>query len=430
MNIIEYKNIKETVFQEIFDNGLTLKIIPKKGYKKTFVCLGTNYGSLTNIFKPYNENDYQEMPLGIAHFLEHKMFEKEDESDVSNKFAELGLEVNAYTDYTETVYLFYGSSNLEEGINLLLDFVQKPYFNKESIENEKGIIKQELLMYLDSPKERLHNGLMENMFKKYPLRYDVGGTVESIYNITPELLYKCHNTFYHPSNMSLVIVGDVDPLYIRDIVLENQSKKQFINDLIIDRKFNFEDEMVNNKTSSINMDVVRPKVTIGIKLPHQEYQKNEAMMIELMLKIIMEIKIGPSSNYYQELIDNELISGGIGYSVFLDGNAGYLKLRADSNKPGELKEELKKFLLSLSNIKINEEEFLRFKKAVLGSFLKELNDPEFIATSFIEYDFKNCDLFSSISLIEELEIEDIKKMGNYFKEEALCDFTVYPQLWK
>lgn len=430
MNIIEYKNIKETVFQEIFDNGLSLKIIPKKGYKKTFVCLGTNYGSLTNIFKPYNENDYQEMPLGIAHFLEHKMFEKEDESDVSNKFAELGLEVNAYTDYTETVYLFYGSSNLEEGINLLLDFVQKPYFNKESIENEKGIIKQELLMYLDSPKERLHNGLMENMFKKYPLRYDVGGTVESIYNITPELLYKCHNTFYHPSNMSLVIVGDVDPLYIRDIVLENQSKKQFINDLIIDRKFNFEDEMVNNKTSSINMDVVRPKVTIGIKLPHQEYQKNEAMMIELMLKIIMEIKIGPSSNYYQELIDNELISGGIGYSVFLDGNAGYLKLRADSNKPEELKEELKKFLLSLSNIKINEEEFLRFKKAVLGSFLKELNDPEFIATSFIEYDFKNCDLFSSISLIEKLEIEDIKKMGNYFKEEALCDFTVYPQLWR
>ena len=153
-------------------------------------------------------------------------------------------------------------------------------------------------------------------------------------------------------------------------------------------------------------------------------------MIELMLKIIMEIKIGPASNYYQELIDNELISGGIGYSVFLDGNAGYLKLRADSNKPEELKEELKRFLLSLSDITISVEEFLRFKKAVLGSFLKELNDPEFIATSFIEYDFKNCDLFSSISLIEKLELEDIKKMGNYFKEEALCDFTVYPQLWK
>ena len=430
MKIIEYNNIKETVFQEIFDNGLNLKIIPKKGYKKTFVCLGTNYGSLTNIFKPIDGKEYQEMPLGIAHFLEHKMFEKEDESDVSNKFAELGLEVNAYTDYTETVYLFYGSSNLEAGINLLLDFVQNPYFNKESIENEKGIIKQELLMYLDSPKERLHNGLMENMFKKYPLRYDVGGTVESIFNITPELLYKCHNTFYHPSNMILVIVGDVDPIYIRDIVLENQSKKQFIKDLIIDRKFDFEDEVVNNKTSSINMDVVRPKVTVGIKLPHQEYQKNEAMMIELMLKIIMEIKIGPASNYYQELIDNELISGGIGYSVFLDGNAGYLKLRADSNKPEELKEELKRFLLSLSDITISVEEFLRFKKAVLGSFLKELNDPEFIATSFIEYDFKNCDLFSSISLIEKLELEDIKKMGNYFKEEALCDFTVYPQLWK
>ena len=274
MKIIEYNNIKETVFQEIFDNGLNLKIIPKKGYKKTFVCLGTNYGSLTNIFKPIDGKEYQEMPLGIAHFLEHKMFEKEDESDISNKFAELGLEVNAYTDYTETVYLFYGSSNLEAGINLLLDFVQNPYFNKESIENEKGIIKQELLMYLDSPKERLHNGLMENMFKKYPLRYDVGGTVESIFNITPELLYKCHNTFYHPSNMILVIVGDVDPIYIRDIVLENQSKKQFIEDLIIDRKFDFEDEVVNNKTSSVNMDVVRPKVTVGIKLPHQEYQKN------------------------------------------------------------------------------------------------------------------------------------------------------------
>lgn len=430
MEIIEYKNIKETVFHEKLNNGLSLKIIPKKGYKKTFVCLGTNYGSLTNIFKPLNEVDYQEMPLGIAHFLEHKMFEKEDEDDISNRFAELGLEVNAYTDYTETVYLFYGSNNLEIGLNLLLDFVQIPYFNEESVENEKGIIKQELLMYLDSPKERLHNGLMENMFKKYPLRYDVGGTVESINNINSDLLYKCYYTFYHPSNMSLVIVGDVDPYHISDIVIRNQNKKKFLDNFIIDKKYDFENEVVNSKSSSINMDVVRPKVSVGIKLPHQKYLENEAMMIELMLKIIMEIKIGPSSNYYQELIDNELISGGIGYSVFLDGNAGYIKLRADSNKPEELKEELKKFLLSLNKIEICDEEFVRFKKAVLGSFLKELNDPEFIATSFIEYDFKNCDLFSSIGLIEGLTLEDIKKMGNYFKEEALCDFTVYPQLWK
>lgn len=427
MEIKEYKNINEIVYSEKLSNGLNIKIVPKKGYKKTFVCFGTNYGSLTNKFVPFNEKEYLEVPLGIAHFLEHKMFAMEDDSDASNLFAEMGLEANAYTDYMETVYLFSGANNIEEGINLLLDFVQKPHFTDENVNSEQGIIEQELLMYLDVPRDRLHIGLMENMFEVYPLRYDVGGTVESIKDINKELLYKCYETFYHPSNMNLVVVGDVEPSEIINIVKENQEKKTFHKVSDIKRSFLVEDEKVNRKFSSIKMDVVTPKVAIGIKLPFEKYQKNESMMIELMLKLILESKLGPASDFYQELIDKELISGGVGFSVFLDDKCGYIKVSADSKNPDEYRKVMKDFLLDLNEIDMSEDEFNRYKKAILGSFLKGLNSTDFIASSFIEYDFKNCDLFSSIELLENIKLEDIKKVGKYFTTDALCEFVINPK---
>lgn len=425
-----YDNINEIVYEEKLSNGLTIKIIPKPGYKKVFACFGTNYGSLTNKFVPYNESEYVEVPLGIAHFLEHKLFAMEDGTDAANIFTEMGLEANAYTDYTETVYLFSGTSEIENGINLLLDFVQKPYFTDENVESERGIIEQELLMYLDMPRDRLHSGLMENMFEVYPLRYDVGGTVEEIKKIDKETLYKCYNTFYHPSNMSFIIVGDVDCDKIFELIRSNQNKKDFPKPLDIKRNFLVEDENVVRKYSSIKMDVSIPKIAIGFKLPFEKYSYNENMMIELYLKIILESKLGPSSDFYQELLDEELISGSLGYSVFLDDKCGYVKVSADSKKPEEYSKKMKEFLLKLSKVKIENNEFERFKKAILGSFLKSLNSLEFIASSFIEYDFKNCDLFSSIKLLENSTLKDVKKMGKYFKESALTEFVVFPKDWK
>ena len=172
-NVVNYQQVGETVYQYKLDSGLEIIIIPKPKFEKTFVCFGTKYGSLTNKFVPYGQEEYVDFPLGIAHFLEHQMFATKD-GDVALKFTDLGLEVNAYTGWLETVYLFKGADHILDGINLLLDFVQTPYFIEENIESERNIIIQELKMYLDKPGVALENGITNNMFALYPIKYDVG----------------------------------------------------------------------------------------------------------------------------------------------------------------------------------------------------------------------------------------------------------------
>ena len=208
-----YEQLNEKVYSEILPNGLRVIVIPKPGFNKTFVCFAAKYGALVNRFVPRDGSDYVEMPLGIAHFLEHKMFDLPSGDDASTLFARYGLDSNAMTNYTMTAYLFSGAANITDGINLLLDFVQDPYFTDESVKKEQGIIVQELKMYLDDPNDALHLGLMQNLFHQYPLRYDVGGTVDSIMEITKEHLYKCYRTFYHPANMDLIVVGDPDNIF-------------------------------------------------------------------------------------------------------------------------------------------------------------------------------------------------------------------------
>ncbi|HHZ11408.1 MAG TPA: insulinase family protein, partial [Acholeplasmataceae bacterium] len=207
-----YRLLQERIHFEELENGLAVYVVPKPGFKKTFACFATKYGAMINRFVPYGESEYIDVPLGIAHFLEHKMFEMPDGTDASEIFARMGLDSNASTSHLMTTYLFSGTANIKEGLNLLLDFVQTPYFTEERVLREQGIIAQELKMYLDDPNEALHLGLMQNLFRVYPLRFDVGGTLESIMQITPEHLNKCYRTFYHPSNMALIVVGDIDAI--------------------------------------------------------------------------------------------------------------------------------------------------------------------------------------------------------------------------
>ncbi|MDD3171326.1 MAG: pitrilysin family protein [Bacilli bacterium] len=426
MEIKKYENIDECVYSFQLPNSLRIKIIPKKGFKKTFVCLGTKYGSLTNKFIPLGGNEFIEVPLGIAHFLEHKLFANEDGTDAMNQFSELGLEANSYTDYVQTVYLFSGSSNIEKGINILLDFVQTPYFTAENIRSEQKIIIQELKMYQDTPNERLHNGLMNNMFKDYPLKYDIGGTIEEISKITKENLYTCYQTFYHPSNMELVITGDVDIDETISNIERNQDKKKFQEEKSIRRHFSEENIEVNIKESNYKMDIVTASLAVGIKLPLHNFSKNEAIVEEMLLKIILSSTIGSSTKFYQNLLDKQLISNDLRYSIYFDGACGYIKITADCFDPSKLRKVLVKKILTLSDINIDLNTFERFKKAVIGSFIKSLNSLEYIATCLLEYDFKNCDIFESLSLLEKLTLNDALKMGKYFKEEAITSFAIYP----
>ena len=206
-------------------NGLNVYILPKKGFSKTFVTFSTKYGSIDREFIPLGKKEPVTVPDGIAHFLEHKMFEKE-EGDVFQQFSEKGASANAFTSFTKTTYLFSSTDHVLDNTKTLLDFVQQPYFTEETVEKEKGIIGQEITMYDDQPDWRLYFGAIENMYKDHPVKIDIAGTVESIDKITADHLYECYNTFYHPSNMTVFVVGAVNPQEMMDFIKQDQACKK------------------------------------------------------------------------------------------------------------------------------------------------------------------------------------------------------------
>lgn len=220
-----YETLHEELFYEKMDNGLDVYILPKKGFNKTYATFTTNYGSVDNQFVPLGKTEMKRVPDGIAHFLEHKLFEKED-GDVFQQFSKQGASANAFTTFTRTAYLFSSTDNVEKNLETLIDFVQSPYFSDKTVEKEKGIIGQEIRMYDDNPDWRVYFGAIESMYHNHPVKIDIAGTVESIAQITKELLYECYETFYHPSNMLLFVVGPVDEQKIMQQIRDNQAKSR------------------------------------------------------------------------------------------------------------------------------------------------------------------------------------------------------------
>lgn len=427
MNEMYFPKIDEKLYHETLENGLNVYIVPKPGYNKTYATFVTKFGACVDRFIPYGEKDYITVPLGVAHFLEHKMFEMENGEDASNLFANLGADSNAFTDYIQTAYIVSCTNKVDEVINLLLDYVQSPFFNDKNVTKEQGIIEQELMMYMDKPNSRSHLGLLQNMYSQYVMREDIVGTIESIRSINKEILYTCYNTFYHPSNMILMIVGNVDLNQIITLVKNNQAQKQFKPIIDINKEFTVEDNQVFKKTSTIKMDILMPKVSIGLKLPYRNYEKNELLLFEVKLKMLLEKTFGVSSETYQELLDKELVNTGFNYSTYLDLYSGYIKLNANTFKVNEFIDYINQKLLSLANFEIDDEQFDRMKKAMIGSFVKSFNYPDFIANGFIDYYMKDCNLFDSIELFESIKKEDLYELRSLFEEKAICNFIIEPK---
>lgn len=423
---IEYKKLGEVLYKKVLNNGLTVLINHKKGLNKVFSAFITNFGAHDTTFIPINESNYITVPLGVAHFLEHKVFEMPNGIDASDLFAKLGADSNAYTDFNETAYIVSCTSNFNEVITTLLDFVQTPYFTDENVKKEQGIIIEELNMYQDNPNDRLHHLLMRNMYKKNLLREDVVGTYESIKSITKEILYTCYNTFYHPSNMFLIISGDVDVIETLKLIEENQNQKTFPKFKNLKCKYNLEDNVVNKKTGSSKMDILMSKVSVGVKLPIFEYDKNEVLKIELITKIMLENSFGMCSNNYQYMLDNELIND-FSYSCNFDDKSSYIKLSANSFKPKEFSKFIKQELLKFNDYKIDEITFYNIKKALIGGCIRAFDSEEYICTSYVEYLFKNCNIFEGVEIINSITIDDLKKFGKYFNKDSFTEYIINPK---
>lgn len=421
-----YNNINEIVYKKVLKNGLTVFINKKQGFNKIFLSLITNFGASDTKFIPIDSNEYLEIPLGVAHFLEHKMFEMPNGIDASNLFLDLGADSNAYTDYNETAYVVSCTSNFNKVLELLLDFVQTPYFTDENVNKEKGIIIEELKMYQDNPSDRLYNSLLKNLYKTNNHREDVVGTIESINSITKEILYTCYNTFYHPQNMYLSISGDVDVEETFKIIEDNQDKKQFPKFKGIKCKYDIESNVVNRKSGSSSMDIVMPRVSVGLKLPVFEYEQDELLKLECISKIMLEYKFGFSSKNYQYMLDEDLISG-FTYSFHYDKSSSYIKFIANSFNPKLFANFIKNELINFNQFSIDEKSFNNIKKGIIGTFIKSFDNVEFVSTNLVEYLFKNTNIFNAVKIIESITIEDLLDFCKYFNEKSISYYIIKPK---
>jgi len=422
MEKIAFEQLKEELYYEKLENGLDVYILPKIGFNKAYATFTTKYGSIDNHFKPFGKDDYVKVPDGIAHFLEHKLFEKED-GDVFQQFSRQGASANAFTSFTRTAYLFSSTSHVEKNLETLMDFVQEPYFTEKTVEKEKGIIGQEITMYDDNPDWRLYYGVIENMFKSHPVKIDIAGTKETISHITKDMLYECYNTFYHPSNMLLFVVGAVEPAQIMSQIKENQAKKNYSAQPEIERSFEPEIEEVAEKKQVLKMNVQTPKCIVGIKAPSSTLKGQEMLKQELSTNIMLDILFGKSSVGYTELYNEGLIDDSFSYDFSQEQGFGFAMAGGDTNDPERLTERITSILMDAKTGSIfNEENLVRARKKKIGAFLRAINSPEYIANQFTRYAFNDMDLFEVVPVLESITVEDIKSAASGLIDEKR--FTV------
>ncbi|RXT15177.1 pitrilysin family protein [Ammoniphilus sp. CFH 90114] len=426
MKEITYDQLKETLYYEKLDNGLDVYILPKHGFSKTYATFTTKYGSVDNHFKVPGK-DQVKVPDGIAHFLEHKMFEEEEGGDVFNKFATYGASANAFTSFDRTAYLFSSTGNVKENLTTLLDFVQSPYFTEENVEKEKGIIGQEIKMYDDNADWRVYFGLIQNMYHHHPVQIDIAGTIPSITEITKDMLYTCYETFYHPSNMLLFIVGAVEPKEILNLVRENQAKKNYQAQEEIERFFEDEPTHVDVPQTIKEMTVAMPKVMFGYKEKEVGLVGDDLLKRELTTQLVLDILLGQSSNLYQSLYEEGLINDTFGTDYSGESKYGFSVMGGDTPDPEKLVKMITEGLEAAKEKGIETDEFELNRKKKIGSFLRSLNSIEFVANSFTKYKFNGSDLFHIVPTLEQITLADVNnRLRDHIQKEQLSVSIIKP----
>ncbi|MBO8170945.1 MAG: insulinase family protein [Bacillaceae bacterium] len=407
MEEIYYDQLKETLYRDRLDNGLSVYILPKPGFSKTYATFTTKYGSIDNHFRLSGQEDIQ-VPDGIAHFLEHKMFEKQ-EGDVFTRFSNQGASANAFTSFTRTSYLFSSTNQVYENLETLIDFVQDPYFTDESVEKEKGIIGQEIRMYQDNPDWRAYFGLIESLFVDHPVQIDIAGTIESIARIDKETLYQCYHTFYHPSNMLLFVVGPVDPGEVYQLVKQNQNQKQFEPPRSIERFYPDEPDRVKRERLDIELQVGQSKCLMGFKEKPAKISGQELLTRELATGLLLDMLVGPSSDLYRKLYEQGLIDDSFGFDYTAEEEFAFSVIGGDTPDPDKLIALVKEGFLEATEKGLDEEAFERSRKKRIGRFLRSLNSVEFIANQFTRYRFGDSDLFDIVPTLENLTLDEMNR---------------------
>ena len=405
-----YDQVDETVHKKVMDNGLEVYIIDKKGYNKKFVTYTTKYGSTDNHFK--TKGKVYNVPDGIAHFLEHKMFDKES-GDVFNKFSEHGASANAFTSVDRTSYLFSTTENFKKNLTLLMNMVEIPYFTSEKVDKEIGIINEEIKMYQDNPGYRLYHETLNAMYENSPVAIDIAGTLESISEITAEHLYLCHETFYAPDNMVMILAGDFDVNDTFEFIETHQNKRPALDQSDIERFLPEEPYGVKEQSKELNLQVTTPKVMLGFKvLPDDADDQLKARRDAAML-FALDMVFGEQSPYYEDLLERGIVDDSFNFSYQEDDLVRHTLMAVETAEVDTFTEEIVRIIEEVKEEDFFSETRLRSqKRELLGDYLTSLNSPEYVANQFTKYLFDGVDLYELPELIESITLEEVINFFN------------------
>lgn len=413
MEKLYFNTLKETLYHEKMDNGLEVYLLPKPGFEKTYGLFSTNFGAIDTTFVPLGQDEMIKVEDGIAHFLEHKMFDMNG-TDASDEFAKLGASTNAFTSSSRTAYLFSTTSNEYPCIELLLDFVQKLEIAPESVEKEKGIIGQEIKMYDDDPDWRVYFGSIQNLYNHHPVAIDIAGTVETVNSTTKEMLEICYNTFYHPSNMMLFVVGNIDADKAISIIRSNQAKKDFkkANKIVCQKVFEPND--IKIKENILTMDVEMNKIIISIKINEILNDSKLKIKRELAINLLFDLLFSKSSKLYNDWLNRGIINDSFSANFTQERDYAFIQIGCDCDDYETLKNELIKLIKNFKDVEIKVSDFERIKKKNIGLFINMFNSPESIANIFSRYYFEGIMAFDLIDEVAKISLDDIYSVFKYF----------------
>ena len=418
MSKIENKYLKESYDFIVTDCGLRVACYNMPGYNAVHAVFSTNFGSVDRSFKI--DGKRFDIPAGVAHFLEHTMFENED-GDAFEKYAKTGANANAFTSFDKTCYIFTATENVDESLDILLDFVTKPYFTPQTVQKEMGIIGQEIKMYDDSANWRMLFGLLEGLYVNHPVRDDIAGTVESIAEIDDKLLYDCARGFYSPSQMILCVAGNITT----EQVLAACQRAGFTSDVAdVERIRPEEPDVINYKEKTIYMPISTPLVAVGFK---EKMSVPVTAKEEIIGDIIIDVLTGSTSELFNKLYDLNIVNGTFEGEIFSGDDYYTSIISGETNQPDYLIKEIETAIQSLKIEGISEEDFITSKNSMYGNMIESFENVEEVATNMVNAHFKGRTVYTSLEVLSKLTLDDVnEQLRRMFDPDRKCIFTVLP----
>ncbi len=419
----ENKKLGEKLYFGKHKSGLTVLFCPKNDFTSTSAMLGTRFGSIDNNFRVESDSEYTVLPGGVAHFLEHKMFEREGGRDLFAEYGKYGAMANAYTSFDRTVYEFSCTANFAENLELLLSFLDKPCFTEQSVEKEKGIITQEIKMYDDNADWQITSMALKAAYHKLPVNEDIAGTVESVSSITEDMLRRANSAFYNPLNMVLTVCGNTTTKEIAEVLDRCVSG---IEPVAVERKREAEPTQIAKKRISKKLPIAMPQFCIAIKNNDGIEGGCEFIRRDAAMSILLEILVGTSSKFYKDLYNAGTINGEF-YAGFLSSSAYAISLiSGESDNPEQVYDAVVKRIEELKREGIDDAAFERVKKATYGKSLGIFNRSEAIAENLITGYLSNIGFFEQFEAFLTLKKSDVEAELAKLCEDLMLMAVVEP----